>query len=83
MIKSQSHGLLAFAFIFVGFGDLIGKADCDRRAGLVVAQTQAQRPVTDPFAINGQGPWERAQIRAQPGAQTFGEFFDVDLGQDL
>ena len=59
LVEFQGHGLFAFAFVFVRFGDLGSKADGYRRSGFVVTQTQAQGTVSDPLSINGQSTWKR------------------------
>ena len=81
-IEFQSHGLFAFAFVFVGFGDLCGEADRYQRSGFVVTQAQAQGTVANPLSIHGEG------TRGVPGCSAargwaLGKRFGVDPGREV
>jgi len=57
-VEFQGHGLFAFAFVFVGFGDLCCEADRYRRSGFVITQAEAQGAVANPLSIDSQGTRE-------------------------
>src|SRR5690606_19086966 len=62
VVQAVGHGLFAFAFVVVGFREVVGDADGDGSSGFVVAQADGEDGVADPFAIDGQRGGERAVV---------------------